>query len=90
MLPLTLPRHLHYQQLSQSSTQRQIPRARTDIHRLGIATNDPVLANRIPVRDISARDIVCENCGLSRIEDQVVETAEDDLWIGWASEGDVL
>ena len=87
--PLTSWIH-HSFHLIQSSAQRQIPRASAHIHSLGIRTNNPVLRHGIPVRDISPGDLIREGLRLSGVEDQVIEAAEDDLWVGGAAEGDVL
>jgi hypothetical protein len=60
------------------------------MHRLGIAANNPVLTNRIPIRDISACNLVCKRLALSRIKNEIIETAKDDFRISRAAERDVL
>jgi hypothetical protein len=74
----------------QDSAQRKVPRASTNINRLGIVADHPVLAYRIPVREISSSDLVCEGLRLSWVEDQIVETAQDDLGVVGAAKANVL
>jgi hypothetical protein len=76
--------------LRQSRLQRQSPRRATHVHRLRSARNDPVLAHRIPVRDIAAGDLSLEGLLLTCFDRDIIESAEDDLWIVGTTERDVL
>mgnify|MGYP003662490457 CR=1 FL=1 len=80
----------HIPFLCQGPTQRQVPRTRTNIHCLRVIANNPVLACRIPITQVPSGELDLKGCALIRIEDKVVEAAEDNLRVGWSPEGEVL
>ncbi len=80
----------HTKLLPQLLRQRQGPRRASHIHRLRGARDDPVLRNRVPVRDVTAGDLVCELLGLSGVNGDVIKASENNLGVVFATEGDVL
>ena len=74
----------------QQSTQRQIPRACTNVDRLGIIADDPILTDWIPIREIATSDLIRKGLRLPWVEDQIVETAEDNFGIVGSAETKIL
>jgi hypothetical protein len=76
--------------LPQLLGQRQVPRRGSHIHRLWCTRNNPILGNRIPIRDIPAGNLVCKLLSRAGINGNIVKASEDDFWVVWATERDVL
>jgi hypothetical protein len=71
--------------LWQDTLQWQVSRTSTNIHGLRIGANHPVLTCGVPVGDISASQSIGEGLALSWVEDEIIESTEDDLGVGWAT-----
>lgn len=71
-------------------TQRQHPRTGAHVHRLVELGQLPILAVRVPVRQVTVGQIERHGALLARLEGDLFEAAEDACRFGWVTEGDIL
>ena len=55
------------------------------MHGFGIMIYNPVLGNWVPVRDVTACNLVREGSRLARRQGQVVKAAQYNLGVRWAA-----
>jgi hypothetical protein len=86
----TISSLLPHKPLPKLLRQRQLPRRGAHIYRFGCARDNPVLGDRIPIRDIAACDLIGELLSRASVDENIVKASEDDFWVVGATERDVL
>ena len=71
------------------SSKHQLTRASTDVHRLGVLRNDPVLGSDVPVADITAGDVSVEGSAHTGLDAQTVKGAKLDNGVLRSTESNV-
>lgn len=68
----------------------QLARRTTNINRLGVLADDPVVGGNVPIGDIATSEGGGPLDGLARVDVHTVKVTKDDFGVVGAAEGDVL